>query len=544
MLLESYQGLYSSASTTPDASDAEQHPFNILIVDDSQAHRLLMKKNLLRAIAQAGIHEAESGKDCFEQMGNTRHDLVLLDYSLPDTTGLEVLGRLRKEYAHVPVIMVTGQGNEQIIHEAVRLGASDYIVKDDGFLENLTRVVERTRVQQALKAQLDHSKKEILLRSGELAILLDATMAISSHLDLDRVLSILSEQINRAINCTFVKILLLVEGGRTLVVKSVFPIIPLEWDPALGHRFDLKPGSPLLSVVSDRTPTMLHREQILDLDADPTLKLGLIGNLERIQSLLIMPITMQGECLGMAVAGERREWERSPITDDKSGLAMALIQHAGIAIKNAYHVQSLQRAYLQTVIGLTEALEARDAATRGHSERSVEYATEIARKLGLSHEQGERLQYAAILHDIGKLGIPDNILNKPGKLTDEEFAVMKTHPVKGDAIVAKIPFLAHVGPLIRHHHERWDGKGYPDGLAGVNIPIESRIIAVLDSYEAMTSDRVYRKAPGKQFAISELRRCSGTQYDPAAVAAFLAIIEDPAGQEDGSLDKTASRSAV
>jgi HD-GYP domain-containing protein (c-di-GMP phosphodiesterase class II) len=404
-------------------------------------------------------------------------------------------------------------------------------VKDAGFLENLARVVERTRVQQALKAQLDHSKKEILLRSGELTILLDATMAISSHLDLDRVLSILSEQINRAISCTFVKILLLVEGGRAIVVKSAFPIIPLEWDPALGHRFDLKPGSPLLSVVSDRTPTMLHREQILDLDADLSLKLGLIGNLERIQSLLIMPITMQGECLGMAVAGERREWERSPITDDKSGLAMALIQHAGIAIKNAYHVQSLQRAYLQTVIGLTEALEARDAATRGHSERSVEYAMELARMLGLSQEQAERLQYAAILHDIGKLGIPDSILNKPGKLTDEEFAVMKTHPVKGDAIVAKIPFLAHVGPLIRHHHERWDGKGYPDGLAGVNIPIESRIITVLDSYEAMTSDRVYRKAPGKQFAINELRRCSGTQYDPAVIAAFLEIIEEPAGED-------------
>ncbi len=542
--MQSDEGLHSHESIKPDASDAEQHTFNILIVDDSQAHRLLMIKNLRRAIKQVDIHEAESGKDCFEQMGSARHDLVLLDYSLPDTTGLDVLGKLRKEYDQVPVVMVTGQGNEQIIREAVRLGASDYIVKDAGFLENLTRVVERTRVQQALKAQLDHSKKEILLRSEELTILLDATMAISSHLDLDSVLSILCERINRAISCTFVKILLLAEGGRTIVVKSAFPIIPLEWDPALGHRFDLKPGSPLLSVVSDRTPTMLHREQILELDADLSLKLGLIGNMERIQSLLIMPITMQGECLGIAVAGERREWERSPITDDKSGLAMALIQHAGIAIKNAYHVLSLQRAYLQTVIGLTEALEARDASTRSHSERSVEYATALARKLGLSHEQEERLQYAAILHDIGKLGIPDSILNKPGKLTDEEYAVMKTHPVKGDAIVSKIPFLEQVGPLIRHHHERWNGKGYPDGLVGEHIPIESRIIAVLDSYEAMTSDRVYRKAPGRQQAINELRRCSGTQYDPSVVVAFLAIIENPSGDEDNSPAKSASCHAL
>ncbi len=530
MPVQSDEGVHSSKLIEPDISDSEQHPFNILIVDDSQAHRFLMIKNLRRAVNQVGIHEAESGKDCFEQMGKARHDLVLLDYSLPDTTGLDVLGKLRKEYDQVPVIMVTGQGNDQVIREAIRLGASDYIVKDDGFLENLIRVIERTRVQQALKTQLDRSKKEILLRSEELALLLDATMAISSHLDLDSVLSILCERINKAIGCTFVKILLLADGGRSIIVKAAFPIIPLEWDPALGHRFDLEPGSPLLSVVSDRAPIMLYSEQILELDSAQSMKLGLIGNLERIQSLLIMPITMQGECLGMAVAGERREWKRSPITDDKSGLAMALIQHAGIAIINAYHVQTLQRAHLQTVIGLTEALEARDTATRGHSERSVEYATALARKLGLSREQEERLQYAAILHDIGKIGIPDSILNKPGKLTDEEFAVMKTHPVKGDAIVSKVPFLEQVGPLIRHHHERWDGKGYPDGLTGEQIPIESRIIAVLDSYEAMTSDRIYRKAPGSEYAQNELRRCAGTQFDPLVVETFLKLVNDPASK--------------
>jgi HD-GYP domain-containing protein (c-di-GMP phosphodiesterase class II) len=387
-------------------------------------------------------------------------------------------------------------------------------------------VVERTRVQQALKAQLERSQEEILHRTEELAILLDATMAISSHLDLDSVLGMLCEKIYKAISCSFVKILLLADAGRSVIVQVAFSERHIAWDPALGLRFDLKPGSPLLSVASDRAPILLHAEQLRELEADPSLMLGLVGNLDGIQSLLIMPIIMQKECLGMAVVGERRGWERSPITDDKSGLAMALIQHAGIAIQNAYHVQALQRAHLQTIIGLTEALEIRDASTRGHSERAVAYAQGLARKLNLAREQEERLQYAVILHDIGKIGIPDGILNKPGKLTDEEYAIMKTHPIKGSSIVLKIPFLEPVGAVILHHHERWDGKGYPDGLAGEGIPIESRIIAVLDSYDAMTSDRVYRKAPGRAHALNEFRRCSGTQYDPSVVAAFLAIMEE------------------
>jgi HD-GYP domain-containing protein (c-di-GMP phosphodiesterase class II) len=207
---------------------------------------------------------------------------------------------------------------------------------------------------------------------------------------------------------------------------------------------------------------------------------------------------------------------------------MALVQHASIAIKNAFLYQSLQKAHLQTIIGLAEALETRDAYTRGHSDRAVEYAVAVSQMLGLTYEQADRLQYAVILHDIGKIGIPDSILNKPGKLTEEEFGLMKTHPVKGANILSKIPFLSRMAMVVRHHHERWDGTGYPDGLAGKDIPIESRIVAVLDSYEAMTSDRIYRKAPGSEYAQNELRRCAGTQFDPMVVEAFLKVVNDSA----------------
>ncbi len=374
------------------------------------------------------------------------------------------------------------------------------------------------------QAQLGKSKAELIGRNQELSILLDATTAIASQLDLDRILNMLSERIGNAVGCTFVKILLRSEDGKRAIVKAAYSIQNLEWDLAQGSSFELKPGSPVLSALCERTSITLNTDRIQDLSSDPELMRCLLGNQDQIQSILIMPITMQGECYGLVVLGERRQRERSSFTPEKSSLAMALVQHAGIAIENAQHYWTLQKANLETIIGLGEALETRDAYTRGHSDRAVAYAKILAQELKLTKDQTDRLQFATILHDIGKIGIPDNILNKPGKLTDEEYALMKTHPAKGANIVSKIRFLQQISVLICHHHERWDGRGYPDGLVGENIPIESRIVAVLDSFDAMTSDRVYRPAPGWNYAINELRRCSGTQFDPSVVGAFLKIL--------------------
>ena len=168
------------------------HPVKILLADDDAGHRLLIRKNLQRGTGRFDIEEADNGANCLEKIRNEKFELVLLDYSLPDVSGLDVLAVIRKEREGIPVIMITGQGNEKVVREAIRLGASDYISKGPEFLDHLYSVVERTLSQQALKSQLDRSKKEILLRSEELAILLEATTAISSHLDLDRVLGILS----------------------------------------------------------------------------------------------------------------------------------------------------------------------------------------------------------------------------------------------------------------------------------------------------------------------------------------------------------------
>jgi HD-GYP domain-containing protein (c-di-GMP phosphodiesterase class II) len=159
----------------------------------------------------------------------------------------------------------------------------------------------------------------------------------------------------------------------------------------------------------------------------------------------------------------------------------------------------------------------------------------IARELGLSEETQRTLRIAGLLHDLGKIAIPDSILKKPGALSDEEFEVMKQHPVLGWLIVSAIPSLAETLPGIRHHHERWDGRGYPDGLAGENIPLLGRLMAVPDAFSAMTTDRPYRKGLSVQEAIGRLREGVGTQFDPAMVVTFVRALGADARPEQGEL---------
>ena len=183
--------------------------------------------------------------------------------------------------------------------------------------------------------------------------------------------------------------------------------------------------------------------------------------------------------------------------------------------------QSLQR---DAVEALVVALTERDGYTGEHSEAVVEMSAGVARNLGLRDTEVEWVRSAALLHDIGKVAIPDEILHKPGPLTDEEWVLMKQHPVIGERILRVLPGMGPVARIVRHEHERWDGDGYPDGLAGEDIPIGSRIIIAADTYHAITSDRPYRAARSHDEAIKELTRCAGSQFDPAVTAALIGYL--------------------
>jgi len=178
--------------------------------------------------------------------------------------------------------------------------------------------------------------------------------------------------------------------------------------------------------------------------------------------------------------------------------------------------------YVRSIDAMIKALEAKDFYTRGHSQRVTLYTLAIAAELGMTGQELEDLHRASVLHDLGKIGVREAVLNKPGKLTEEEFAEIVRHPGTAVRILEPIPFFRPLLPAILHHHERFDGKGYPSRLVGRNIPFASRIMTIADTFDAMTSTRAYRKALPVADAIAEIRRCSGTQFDPDIIHAFLA----------------------
>jgi putative nucleotidyltransferase with HDIG domain len=187
----------------------------------------------------------------------------------------------------------------------------------------------------------------------------------------------------------------------------------------------------------------------------------------------------------------------------------------------------MHHSYISTITSLARTVEAKDPLTSGHTERVADIAVVLADELGYDDSQLAAVRVGAIIHDIGKIAIPDSILLKPGPLDDEEFAVMRRHPEMSSYIVAELELPAVVKQMVRSHHERFDGAGYPDGLEGEQIPLAARIVAVCDAFNAMTTTRSYRTAMPVAAAVTELQRCSGSQFDPRVVAALLDVIGDP-----------------
>ena len=218
--------------------------------------------------------------------------------------------------------------------------------------------------------------------------------------------------------------------------------------------------------------------------------------------------------------------ERDELESEDLNLVAAIAGQAAIAMENASLYEDLEMSYFSTVKALARAIEVKDPFTYGHSERVTQYAIAIASEMELGEWEIRNIKYAAALHDIGKLGVARSILNKPGTLSEEEFLHVKSHPQMGDSIIEPVSFLREPREIILHHHERYDGKGYPDGLKGEEIPLGARILAVADSFEAMMSDRPYRSALDLDEAIKELRDNIGTQFDPSVVKVFIESLSE------------------
>jgi len=237
------------------------------------------------------------------------------------------------------------------------------------------------------------------------------------------------------------------------------------------------------------------------------------------KSILAVPLVSERSVIG--VIEVLNKVDGSGFNKQDLEVLVALASTAAIAISNARLHQRVVDDHKNTVKALAAAVDARDHYTCGHSQRVTKYALLGGTALSLPAEELEVIEYASTLHDIGKIGVSDTILCKPGHLTSEEWVIMRQHPEIGAKILEDIPFLEEARELVLYHHERYDGKGYPEGLAGKDIPMGARLIAIADAFDTMTTDRAYRPVLGIDYAISELYRCSGTQFCPVAVEAFI-----------------------
>jgi HD-GYP domain-containing protein (c-di-GMP phosphodiesterase class II) len=239
-------------------------------------------------------------------------------------------------------------------------------------------------------------------------------------------------------------------------------------------------------------------------------------------SLLAVPLRMKQRLLGFIAVASFSKTKRF---DEGQRKLLAIVgSRAAAAIENARLYEDLRATFQQTIQGLAQAIDKMDRYTAGHSDRVATYAMYLATRLGLPPDTIEIVRQSALMHDIGKIGCVMN-LNKPGKLTQDEYEVFKKHPGYGKDILDPIRFLHPLIPGVHLHHERWDGRGYPLGLKGNDVPLIARIIAVADTYDAMTSDRAYRRALPHEVAVNEIERCSGTQFDPEVSDSFVSGLD-------------------
>lgn len=356
-------------------------------------------------------------------------------------------------------------------------------------------------------------------RRDELGSLYELSRAlVEAPPDTIAILDLVTRHTVKTIHVTFARIAMI--EGSELVWRSAYPVRVLDYDLDLGHKIFAAAVPFFQGLMGEHNPKVVR-------DSDKAL-----GAQERECLLLdvahtvcMVPLRAGDKAMGVLVMGEARREEREPFTPEKLRLAHSIGDQTTSALKRAELFAQLEDGYLNTVLALAKAVEAKDNYTSGHAEGIANMAVAVGKMMKMTGDDLEDLRFGAILHDVGKIGMPDEILNKPGRLTEEEWILMKKHPVTGAQILAPVPRLAVASTIVLHHHEKFGGGGYPDGIVGSDIPLGSRILSVVDSYGAMIDKRSYKEAMTREEAFAELIRCSGSQFDPEIVEVFIGLIK-------------------
>lgn len=478
-------------------ADAQQSE-RILLVDDERA----IVDACTMGLGRAGYHVAAttSPHEAIELAIKEPFDLLLTDIMMPGMSGVELLRTVKHLYPDIAGVMITGHGTMEASIEALRAGATGFLLKP------FTASELRLAVEDAL------TKSRILKENVRLKTLMplyESSKAFYREMSLDKLTKSVIEQVGKSMAADQVAILLpdsVATESSAFRTEAVFPLNEIA-TPASNEVLDW--------VAQTGEPLMVTEGGVTNLPPELT-------GIPRAGAVLYLPLMPNGTLVGILRVKKAGADQR--FSDAEVEMLSIQASQAAIALHNALLLRDVENGYLDALAALANALEARDVETRGHTERLSNNSILIAKQMALGNDDVESARVGALLHDIGKIGVPDAILKKPGKLTDEEFALIRQHPIIGDKILAPIPQLQKARSVVLGHHERFDGSGYPFGLAGEDIPIAARIVTVADSFDAVTETRVYHPGESVVRALEELQRGRGSHFDPKVVDAFFEVL--------------------
>jgi response regulator RpfG family c-di-GMP phosphodiesterase len=496
---------------------------NILVVDDDEVI-LQVFRDFLQRKEEYAILTAREGTEALDIVLQKKVDFCFTDLHMPGMDGLEFTMKIHEFDNTLPVVVMTGYPSMDNAITTLKHGVVDFLVKPF-HIGDIELTIKRALEQKALlvenmllkeevkgKERITRLNKELSEKVRDLNILnmiLRQVDWVKSSSDLFDLIVRLSADIT---NCDEVHFHVLEERAEKPIPISCFRkgSEHHSGEPVDGGVYSYV-TEVLAEEIQEGVPILVNKggkSALSDTD---------------VCSIVAIPFRIRKKLFGMLSAIARNG--SAPFTEKELYYLNFLAERATFVIENVALYENIYENLFATLYAFVEAIEARDPYTKQHSSRVTDFAVSIGKEMGCSEEQIDLLTFSGHLHDIGKLAIPDSILLKPGPLTTDEFKAIKKHPVIGANIVGRLGLLAGEQRIILHHHERWNGKGYPGGLKGESIPFLSRILAVADVYDAMASDRAYRKRLEDEVVIKTIREGAGVDFDGQVVEAFLALRE-------------------
>lgn len=477
-------------SITPDKP-------KIILAEDEKGLRVILEEFL----TQNGyiVDVAEDGAEALEKIKGTPYALLVADIDMPRMSGMELLEKLMELKNRPLTILMTGYATVESAVDAMKMGAFDYIVKPFK-MEHLLLCIQRALEKRRLEFENIQLKETLTIYN--------LSEAMSQTLNIKNIVDLITKTVQSEIDSD-ITILQIFEPETDNImyerIESNFTVDSEEIKKNINFEV-------IKNILQKDIPLLLPSWRISEIFKAPIVNY-------RCYSVLCVGIKSKNILCGIVLSFSFTKGKE--FHEGQRKFVSVLADRAAIAIENSKLYSELQRSFKETIQALVKALEAKDVYTRGHSERVTQFARNLAEDLGLSDTEVERVTQAALLHDIGKIGMRLEALNKPGKLTDEETQMFRNHPLLGKQILESVTALKGIAPYVYYHHERWDGSGYPEGKKGEEIPVGARILNIADSFTCMTENRPYRKALSIKESAQELLRCSGTQFDPLFVDVFL-----------------------